>query len=133
MKQVLNTLMNNISGTGGAGGTDPDAEKFIWWGFVESLEAIGAPEVRALQNNEQRADRLKTFTNFASGGGYMTVAIPVAYGGEGKFRDENAGFTYPFTLVSTVTVTDPNQNTYSVNVYCWTRKSSGTIASLVTL
>jgi hypothetical protein len=127
--EVFNTVIVTKSAPSGG---DPSHDKFIFWGHINKTSGVTAPEVLAL-NKEERVDRFKTFVDFDSGGEHMIVVHPVEYGGEGKFLDENTGFTYPFDLSGTISITDVNGNTYDVNIYIWQRTSHGSIASLKTL
>jgi hypothetical protein len=128
-KQVLNTVIGSSSG--GTGET-PSGDKFIFWGHIDKTSGVTSSDILSL-NKEERPDRLKTFTNFDSGGEHMIVVHPVSYGGQGKFLDVNTGFTYPFTLSGTIQLTDDNNNTYDVNIWIWGRTSHGVISELQTL
>jgi len=130
--QVLNTVIKKSSSSGGVPGPGPGGDKFIFWGHIDKTTGIIVPDILAL-NKEERPDRFKTFIDFDSGGEHMIVVHPVSYGGNGEFLDEGSGFMYPFTLSGTISLTDPNNNTYDVNIYVWPRTSHGTIASLKTL
>ena len=130
-RQVLNTVIKSTAGSVGPG-PGPGGDKFIFWGHINKTSGITVQDVLAL-NQEERPDRFKDFIDFDSGGEHMIIVFPVQYGGDGKFLDDASQFTYPFTLSGTITLMDPNNNSYDVNIYTWSRKSYGIIAKLKTL